>query len=111
MPEPAPPPSIGYYLGALSEMGAKVERNQVLDEIAEAGAKLFDTLMDAAIDGLGLQKQPPRARLDFYLSKTPEEWAEQQIKDPEWYEQDYADFERLVARARDEDWDGIEEPV
>ena len=134
-----PRPSIGYYLGHLPPE----RRDKALAAIADAGWDIFEWTMKGALDGLGLRKEPPRQRLDFYDAKPSTiaeanervmlyqewqaagaigvpppgaipnafSWEEQQTKDPTWYGEDMRDWERLVQRSLDEDWDGLEEPV
>lgn len=70
-------------------------RKRVLEYLANLGADIFDSIMQSAMDSLGLIRGDPMQRLQFYRMKPAQMWAEQQQKFPRDFAEDMADFMRL----------------
>lgn len=86
--------SLAFLWAQLDEKG----RTEGLKNIAARGQEYFDTLMESAMDALGLVTPPPAERLAYYYVKTPMEWEEQRQKYPADFEHEQADFQRLRER-------------
>ncbi len=99
-----PRPRAGYYFGYMEVPQRKEAQTEVVDRLLVR----FDTVMQATYDAAGLETAKPRDRLAFYQRKPPEVWAEQQAKYPRDYEEDMADFGKLVERERNGDFDESE---
>lgn len=97
------PPLLGYYYGILALAGDLTVIKRALNAIADQTADAFETMLQAAYDSLGLQRGSPWARLQFYIKKTPQTWAEQQAKYPKDFAEDKADYDSLLLKAQNGD--------
>lgn len=93
MEQSAPPP-FGYFLGKVPSS----RRAHVLEQIAEQAVTRFQTQLEAAWDALGLVKAPPVERLAMYRMKPQAVWDEQLAKYPSDFQEDWADYQALIAR-------------
>lgn len=103
-------PSYGYFMAKV----APARRPAVAKEIGEVVVLDWQTKVKAAVEAMGFQKPPPAERWRIYVFGAPardippfddDRWAELALKFPDYYVELRADYEGLLLRAVDGDFD------
>ncbi len=94
-----PPPTSGYYAARLY----KLDKGAYTKSLKRIGERLTEyglAYRKSYRDSLLLLAPKPKDRLDMFVARTAPEWAELQVTQPDIYEREFRDFERLLERAR-----------
>ena len=97
--EEVPPPTSGYYAARLFKID-KTEYQRALKRIAERLTEYGLAYRKSYRESLLLLLPKPKDRLDMLSARMPEEWAQLETTQPDIYEKEMKDFERLLERAR-----------